>query len=106
MDSKTAAINQLIHAVMENDVALVNQLLNDGVDPNHPLDPAGVMPLHYAAQNNALDVIPLLIEAGADVFAQTEPDGSTPIDIAAMHQHDQIVQLFAFYMHTGEGEAH
>ncbi len=87
----------LISAVMENNAEQVQQLLNEGADPNRCLDQAKVTPLHYAAQHNALTCIPLLIEAGANLFSKTEPDGQIPVEISLLHQHRQVTQLLMHY---------
>ena len=92
---------ELIQAVMDNDVDRVNDLLAEGADPNGVLDVAMITPLHFAAQNNSLFVIPLLIEAGADINARTSPEGATPIDIALLHGHDKVTQtLMAYQRHS------
>ncbi len=90
-------IDQLIQAVIDNDPKLVNELLNEGLNPNSCLDTALVTPLHHAAQNDSLEVIPLLVEAGADLDAETEPDGYTPLDIALLHEHSKVAQLLMAY---------
>ena len=97
MDNQLLMTDNLIKAVIENNVEHVNEFLNQGIDPNNTLDAAHVTPLHFAAQNNSLEIIPLLIEAGADLHAQTEPDGQTPLDIALLHQHEKVVQILIAY---------
>jgi ankyrin repeat protein len=91
------SVSDLIDAVIENDVASVHRLLEQGINPNHVLDSAKVTALHHAAQNNALEVIPLLIEAGADIYAETAPDGHTALEIALFHGHDKVVQILIAY---------
>ena len=106
MTTHNTIINQLIEAVIANDVDDVNELLHKGADPNAYLDSAAITPLHYAAQNDCILVIPLLIEAGADVFAQTEPDGYTPIEIATLHGHEKVAQVLLAYGNNADRRKH
>lgn len=106
MNTQNPLYLQLINAIIENNVDVVNNLLNAGVDPNECLDTAKITPLHYAAQNNALHVIPLLIEAGADLHAVTEPDELTPLEIALMHGHDKVVQILLAYSSDTDAKQH
>lgn len=88
----------IIDAVINNDTTLVQQLLEQGADPNTILDAANVTPLHFAAQNNALEVVPCLIQAGANLRAKIDPEGMTPLDIAKLHKHAQMSTLLEKYM--------
>ncbi|GAG81362.1 unnamed protein product, partial [marine sediment metagenome] len=90
----------------QNNVGKVNDLLNQGADPNYVPDDAMVTPMHFAAQHNALEVIPLLVEAGAYIDSKTEPDGLTPLEIATMHGHDRIVQLLVAYYNDDNEQSH
>ena len=92
------ALADLINAVIRNDSHKVNDLLNNGVDPNQSLDKTDIKAMHFAAQNDALTVIPLLVQAGADIEAKTNPDGQTPLDIACLHQHTRTVELLIKFL--------
>lgn len=98
MPKQQKLLAMLIDAIIDNDVALVNELLNEGVDPNSSLDAARVTPLHFAAQSDSLEVIPLLIEAGADLYAVTQPDGQSPLEVAVLHNHQRVVHVLIAYM--------
>lgn len=88
-------IEQLIEAVVDNNLTLIKDLLQKGVDPNDYIDDAKLRPLHFAAQNNSLEAAKLLITAGADVNACTEPDGETALDIAKLYGHKKFVDFLA-----------
>ncbi len=105
MDNQQKQAIVLIEAVIANDIDLVIDVLNEGIDPNNTLDDACVTALHYAAQNDRLELIPVLVEAGADIYAETEPDGLTPIEVAVMHGHHKTAQLLVSYG-SASGEAH
>lgn len=106
MEDKKTLANHLIHAVIDNDVTLVTNLLNKGADPNHTLDISQVTALHYAAQSNSLEVIPLLVEAGAFLEAQTEPDGYTALEVAFLHGHNKIAQTLMAYLNESDTRQH
>ena len=91
-------MDTIVDAVIENDVKLVQQLLDEGADPNLILDEAHVVPLHFAAQNNALEVVPLLVKAGANLHAKILPEGMTPLDVAKLHGHADMIKLLEKYM--------
>ncbi len=84
----------LIDAVLNNDVSRVQRLLEEGADPNQTDDDASVTPLHYAAQYNTLEIAKLLIAAGADLLAETD-DEQTPMQIAKLYGHVEMVELFS-----------
>lgn len=96
MTKDTQTFN-LISAVIDNNAEQVMALLDQGVNPNTPLDDANITPLHYAAQHNSLNCITLLIEAGAKLHATTRPDGQSPLEIALLHRFPQAVQLLMHY---------
>lgn len=98
MNSNQELTEELIDAVISNDVDTANELLSAGADPNAVLDDANVTPMHHAAQNNSLEVIPLLVTAGAEINPLTEPDGLSPLDIALLHKHTKIVQVLTAYL--------
>lgn len=93
-------MKKLIDAVIENDVAAVKALLEQGADPNVKLDAAGLTPLHFSAQNNAVDIAKLLWVAGANPNSPTD-EGETPLDIAIQHRHQDMVQLLKLYQQQG-----
>lgn len=96
----------LIGAIVENNVQLVSELLNQGVNPNDTIDHAKITPLHFAVQNNALEVIPLLIEAGAVVEVSQDAEGNTPVQTALCHGNHRIAQLLLAYAHEQDRNVH
>lgn len=88
---------ELLEAVIDEDLSLVEKLLAQGANPNAHIDDDKISPLHFAAQYNALAIAELLIYAGADLNAKTYPDGYTPIDIARLHGHEDMMELLEKY---------
>jgi len=90
-------MDDLIEAVIIDDVAKVQQLLEKGVNPDGFEDEAKVRPLHFAAQHNAIGSAQLLIAMGADINAQTT-DGMTPLKVAIIHSHYEIIALLEHHL--------
>lgn len=93
-------IEELIDAIIRHDANKVQELLNQGLDPNLCLDDDKVTPLHYAAQNNAVAIALLLLRAGADLNAQTDPDHMTPLEVARLHKHQDMIDFLLTYTGT------
>ncbi|MGH7649600.1 MAG: ankyrin repeat domain-containing protein, partial [Gemmatimonadaceae bacterium] len=56
-----------LHFAMNNEsIAMVDELLSRGADPNIRDDGDNAMPLHFAAERRNLDIVTRLIEHGAD----------------------------------------
>lgn len=88
--------NLFIQAVINEDVEAVQQLLQEGANPNMVEDADRVTPLHFVAQKNtpaALAMARLLLDAGADPMAKTEPDGQTPLETAKAMSGEEMVSL-------------
>lgn len=83
----------LIDAIIENNIEMVREFLQNGVDPNLCLDAARVCPLHFAAQDNRVEIGKLLIANGADINARTYPENLTPLDVAKLHEHTEFIEL-------------
>ena len=76
-------------AARNGHLAVVQQLLNGGGDPNNGLA-HGWTPLHSAAAFGHLDVVQELLHRGADPNKQTETGGETPLHRAAEKGHIQV----------------
>ena len=83
---------QLLDAVIKNNVQNVEKLIEKGANPNCYEDKCGIRPLHFAAVYNATDVVFTLVKAGANTHAQTS-DGYTPIEIAKQLNHTQMTAI-------------
>jgi ankyrin repeat protein len=86
-------MHDLIEAIVVDNVMLVKELLDSGIDPNGYVDHARVRPLHFAAQYNAMKSARVLLRAGADSELETD-DGITPIQIASARFDQEMVSLF------------
>ena len=85
-------MTDLIEAIINQNTQAVRKLLEQGCDPNVCDDPAGITPLHYAAQIGNLEIATILVVAGANTFALS-CDGYAPLDIAKMHKQPHIQKL-------------
>ena len=70
----------IIDAVIENDIARLQALLDMGIDPNLYEDQAMVTPLHIAIMWYRPICIERLVAAGADINAE-DCEGYTPLDL-------------------------
>jgi len=62
---------QLIQAIIDNNVSEVTSLLARGADPNYQeARSQGFSCLHFAAQNQNEDIVQLLLHAGASVASE------------------------------------
>lgn len=93
----------LIEAIIQNDVARVKELLEQGVDPNKADDWANVTPLHYAALLNQVELVGLLIAAGAKIDNRDALDEETPLDVARAHDNVEVIKLLE-RAHHGSGD--
>lgn len=73
----------LHNAVVDRDIATVQQQLDAGADVNAQ-DDEGWTALHYAAQNHSLEIGTLLVAAGATIDLQ-DSNGNTPLWRAVMN---------------------
>ncbi|KAF7592995.1 hypothetical protein BBP40_012154 [Aspergillus hancockii] len=82
-----------LHEAAENGhVAVVELLLNKGVDPNCQHGRQGT-PLHLAAERGHEAVVEMLIDQGADPNSQDQFDSKTPLHKAAGAGHKAVVKL-------------
>ena len=58
---------ELIEAIDDDDIDLVIELLNKGVDVNYQEDTEGQSPLMTASMEGYDDIVDILLNAGADV---------------------------------------
>ena len=80
----------LIDAVGKNNVPLVKQLIEGGVDVNG-VDEDGDTALYYAANRGFVDCLKVLLEANADVKATS--DGWTPLHTTSFSGHAECVKV-------------
>jgi len=82
---------QLIAAVMKNDIATIEQLQNQGVDINTPAIGDGTA-LIIAVKENNRQMVQALIDLGANVDQSSRGDGN-PLITAAMTNNIELAQL-------------
>ena len=68
--------------VIEDEEALVKELLNHGVNPNL-VDPSGLTPLHLAAAINSLPLIKALLNRGAAINSRAHSSAKTPAELCS-----------------------
>lgn len=74
----------LHYAANRNDVEVVRQRLQAGVDVNLPERRNKLTPLHFAINGGAVDTAKMLLAAGADVH-QRDSSSATPLLLAVEH---------------------
>lgn len=85
-------------ALETGDLQGVEQLINEGADPNHvfPSPPEGITrdstPLHIVAYLGHVDIVKLLLEAGANPNKKDALE-ETPLHKAAFSNHPAIVNI-------------
>jgi len=84
--SRSDMTKQLVRAIENQDLALAEQMLRNGADPDG-LEPAPEAepvfpPLHRAIQLENLELCRLLISFGADIHDQERTGGYSPLSIA------------------------
>jgi ankyrin repeat protein len=94
-DPKQYLLEQLIDAVLNNNLKDLHYFLNLGVNPNGYLDHAQMTPLHFAASNGHDQAARLLLFNGADPGARTFPELETPRHIADQLGHHAVAEFMA-----------
>lgn len=72
----------LHHAIKENRVSVLRQVLNHGADPALGNEHSGESPLHLAARRGADDMVQILLAANVPV-SPLKKTGETPLHLAA-----------------------
>ena len=80
---------KLVDAIVAGDVQQVDQLLEDGADPNGTIDRTEIRPLHFAVQNNHQSVVDALLKAGADPTL-TDECGESAYDVQYICKRNMI----------------
>lgn len=86
------SVIELIQAVNNGDLAMVEELLQRGVDVNGHGDEQEWTPLNYASGRGDINMVKLLLDKGADVF-NVGCDQRTPYEIALAAGHIKVAQL-------------
>ncbi len=81
----------LHQAVINGDLAQVQQLISGGADVNAK-DTAGFTPLFYAAQEGKIDICQFLANNGANVNAKDQY-GNTPLHYSAVKGHLEVCRI-------------
>lgn len=81
---------QIRDAIIGNDLAKVQEIINSGFDVNSRINLGGDTPLILAINFNRPAIVDILINAGADVNLNSLLYGSTPIGIAIAFEHKNI----------------
>ena len=83
--------NDLIDAAQNNDIDLVRQLLDNGIDIN-VRDDTGNTTLARASLNGHIEIVKLLLDRGADINSIDE-NGWTSLMLASSNRYTEIVKL-------------
>ena len=99
-DQQRQADQQLMAAVIADDLAAVKQLIANGADLNERAPHLngfndGHTPLHVAARDGHTTIVAELLAAGADVNAVEPTFGAVPLHKATYNGHVEITSLLA-----------
>jgi len=81
---------RLMQALHAGDVAKLQQVLEDGANPNHPL-PDGSLPLAWAADSQSPELVIALLTAGAKPDAKTTLENFSPLVTACQRGEPAVV---------------
>ena len=84
------AFYDVYSAAARNDVARINQLLEENSEIAKTVDPFGVTPLHWACRAGSAECVLLLLDKGADPNAQNK-NNRTPAMMAADTDQAQAI---------------
>ncbi|MBA3954685.1 ankyrin repeat domain-containing protein [Candidatus Dependentiae bacterium] len=82
---------QLVQAIQDNNVPLMEQLLDAGANPNAK-DFESNTPIYYTLGRNNIEAIRVLVEAGANPNAVNEDQGYTPLHVAAENDLIEVIK--------------
>lgn len=72
--------------------SLVQQYLEDGIDPNLKNPVTGYTPLHYACWNNYYDIVELLLQYGANPLIKNN-EGENSLETARITKNKKLIDL-------------
>lgn len=72
--------------------SLVQQYLEDGIDPNLKNPVTGYTPLHYACWNNFYDIVDLLLQYGANPLIKNN-EGENSLETARITKNKKLIEL-------------
>ena len=84
---------EFYEAAERDNLEVLKQNINDGVNINATAGKDGETALHRAATRGKLEAAKLLIEKGADLNLGRARDGDTPLDLARKRGHKKIAEL-------------
>jgi len=92
--TKTPSV-EFYEAAESDNLEVLKQNINDGVNIDAAKGRDGETALHRAATRGKLEAAKLLIEKGADPNIGRAKDGDTPLDLASQRGHTKIADLLA-----------
>jgi len=90
--TKTPSV-EFYEAAESDNLEVLKQNINDGVNIDAAKGRDGETALHRAATRGKLEAAKLLIEKGADPNIGRAKDGYTPLDLASQRGHTKIADL-------------
>jgi len=84
----------LIDAIMENKLDMVQSILSQGVDVHRCNDSDSITPLHHAVANSNVNVVFQLLSFGADPNFIPENGTDSAMELACHLKKWDIVNLF------------
>jgi len=90
--TKTPSV-EFYEAAESDNLEVLKQNINDGVNIDAAKGKDGETALHRAATRGKLEAAKLLVEKGADPNIGRAKDGDTPLDLASQRGHTKIADL-------------
>jgi len=90
--TKTPSV-EFYEAAESDNLEVLKQNINDGVNIDAAKGRDGETALHRAATRGKLEAAKLLVEKGADPNIGRAKDGDTPLDLASQRGHTKIADL-------------
>jgi len=87
----------LLKAVQEDDLTLVQYHINNGVNPNYQHPEFLTTPLIESIEYERLEIVRFLLENGADPELKAGFSADTPLKVAKRKKNKELIQLVRKY---------
>jgi ankyrin repeat protein len=91
-DTGNGDFTPLTLSVYKKSIAMTEELLKFGADPNKMHIPSGTVSLHIAARDGNVEILNLLIKYNADIDKENF-EGKSAMNFAAMYGRSDIIEI-------------